>query len=513
MMDKRKEAQPLSSLENIPGIILIDLKSALEKREEPILNILLSSLEGVQFKEQELLKNISTLIWLVDKAGVITYANNACNRFWGNEGLVGERIEKLFPEHDARIVLEKKDHVFQVGEESKIELELQSLSGEKRWMNIVMSPVLDEDEKVVNLIFSANDITELIVNLENLKYASMHDPLTGLYNRLYFEEEVRRLSSERHYPIGIISCDVDGLKLINDFLGHRKGDEVLKKVAQILRRPFRSSDVIARVGGDEFAVILPSTDHNTAEEICTRLHNIIKEFNASSGELPISISVGYASGDKPSQSIMDIYQEADHNMYKEKLKNREAVKNSCLDYLLELLERKEPFRREQRERFNRLAVLVGQALGLNSEEIQNLLLLLAVYDVGKVIVDNAILFKEDALNEVEWGEIKRHAEAGYRIAQFSPKLSAVAEFIMQHHEWWNGEGYPRGLKGNSIHLMARIIAVIDAYFAMLNPRPYRNSLSHTQALEELRKNSGRQFDPNLVDVFEVIIEQEYLMEA
>ncbi len=503
----------MSLLENIPGFILVDLKTALEKKEEPLLNLLLSSLEEVKFRERNILENITNLVWVMDKNGVITYVNNACKQFWGeNAKLEGKNIRELLDEHRAQKIIEIKNHVLQTGEKTKVELDFKSLEDDVIWMSIAISPVLDRDQKVIETIFTANDITERIQNEEKLKHVSMHDPLTGLYNRLYFEEEVRRLDSERHYPIGIISCDVDGLKLINDFLGHEKGDDVLKKTAQILRKPFRSSDVISRVGGDEFAVILPSTDNKTAESICKRLYDAIEEFNNSSGELPVSLSVGCATGDDTSQGIMDIYREADHNMYSEKLRNRESVKNTCFNYLLELLERKEPFRREQRESFNRIAVLLGEALGLNGEEIQNLILLLTVYDIGKVVVDDAILFKENTLSEVEWSEIKRHAEAGYRIAQFSPKLSVVAEFIMQHHEWWNGEGYPRGLKGKNIHLIARIIALIDAYFAMLNPKPYRVSLTHAEALEELRKNSGRQFDPNLVDIFEIVLEQEYSLQ-
>jgi HD-GYP domain-containing protein (c-di-GMP phosphodiesterase class II) len=207
----------------------------------------------------------------------------------------------------------------------------------------------------------------------------------------------------------------------------------------------------------------------------------------------------------------EIFKQADSSMYNDKFERSDLVKRTFIDSLLSLVAEKD-FRNEgQEERLRRLVLLLGQAVGMPFQEIRDIVLLSRVHDIGKVGIDESIIFKKEPLTDEDWKEIKTHPEIGSRIARFSPEMSSIADFILQHHESWDGSGYPRGLKGDNIHIYSRIITIIDAYEAMTSPRPYRDPLTHDEAVEELKKNSGIQFDPRLVNIFINLIDQEYLI--
>lgn len=498
---------------NSPGFILLDLKTFLDNKDKALLEYLVSWAQIKKEKEEQVLDSIPSLVWVVDREGTIICANKSFADFWGKEKnkLLGKKITGLSGLGEKDILWEKLEDVYLGAKEVRFEEKLSSTAGEERWMDITLSPLYAEGGEIRGVTFIASDITQRKDREEELKHLSMHDSLTGLYNRFYFEEEMERLNNERHYPLSIIVCDVDGLKMINDILGHEKGDELLKRAAEIIKIPFRTSDVVSRVGGDEFAVILPSTNEETVKEIVGRLLKTVESYNKNKAGLPISLSIGYATGTHPGVQIIDIFRQADNNMYQEKYQRGPAVKKMIYDSLLEILARKDFQDKGLIERLQSYVILLGQAVGLSPDEIENLKLFSLVHDIGKVSIDSRIISKKEALSSSEWEEIKRHPEIGYRIALSLPKLAHVAELILQHHEWWNGRGYPQGLEGRDIHLYARILAVVDAYFAMTSPRPYRPPLSHEEAMRELRRCRGIQFDPRVVDIFEALIEQEYLM--
>jgi len=354
----------------------------------------------------------------------------------------------------------------------------------------------------------ARDITEQKQAEKQIKYLSFHDKLTNLYNRAYFEEEMHRLEKSRSFPVSIIVIDLDGLKIVNDTMGHYQGDELLRRFARIIRNQFRSSDVVARIGGDEFAIILPQTSRQTADEVISRISRVIEENNAHE-QLPLSISLGAATAENPGQSLWDTFKEADSKMYRDKLARRSDLLHSTVRILKIALAEKDYVASGHTERVKKLVHLMGKALGLSSAELRDLSLLAEIHDIGKLGVPDCILRKQGALSEKEKEEIKKHPEIGYRIACSSPVLVPIAELIRQHHEWWNGEGYPRGLRGEEINLLSRILAIADAYDAMTSDRPYRKALSKEEALAELRRCAGTQFDPTLVGVFKKIILGQY----
>lgn len=344
------------------------------------------------------------------------------------------------------------------------------------------------------------DIQNLKQTEAKLRFLSMHDPLTGLYNRTYFEEEMNRMQSGRCYPIGLLVCDIDGLKLINDTLGHDSGDRLIISASRAIKRGFRESDVVARVGGDEFAILLPNAPPSAVENASQRINAAIDEYNAGQNVPPLSISCGFAVGMKPSTSMIDLFREADNNMYREKRDRRQIIRSLILQRYTEALQKLDFAAEGHIERLQHLVIALGTAAGLSDSSISRLTLLAKFHDIGKIGVDRSIIFKPARLTPEETVQIRRHCEIGYRIALISPDLKPIAELLLKHHEWWNGHGYPLGLQGEEIPVECRIMSLTDAYDVMTTNRPYNKPLSHAEALAEVRKGSASQFDPHLTDL-------------
>jgi diguanylate cyclase (GGDEF)-like protein/PAS domain S-box-containing protein len=335
-----------------------------------------------------------------------------------------------------------------------------------------------------------------------LRYINEHDALTGLHNRACFEEELAKVSCGQATTKAIIICDVDGLKLINDSLGHQRGDELLIAAATILRQAAPPNAFVARIGGDEFAIIFLERDKASAEAVCQLIREMTAERNLQNPNLPLSISTGFAVRETAPVSMAQLFKEADDFMYREKLHRSQSVRSAIVNALLKALEARDFITEGHGVRMQSLAVALGSAAGLSKRTLAELRLIAQFHDIGKVGIPDRILFKPGALTPEEYGEMKRHCEIGHRIALSTSDLAPIAKFILHHHEWWNGQGYPLGLKGTEIPLECRILAIADAYDAMTSNRPYRQAMSPEQAAAELSRCSGKQFDPWLVAMFE-----------
>lgn len=350
------------------------------------------------------------------------------------------------------------------------------------------------------LLESFIDITERKKANDMLRFQSVHDQLTGIYNRNYYEEELRRLKSIPGITLALIICDVDGLKIINDTMGHEQGDQLLKTVAGLLKKTFPAGTVLARIGGDEFAIIMaPGTD-KTVEEYCTELRERVENSNQTSG-IKISISVGFATGNTDECDVALLAKQADDNMYRDKMLHRNSSSNALVQTLKNALGERDFVTSGHADRMQEIAEYFALGLNLPERRVSDLILLAQFHDIGKVGVPDAILFKPAALTPEEKTIMQKHSEIGHRIAESASILSDIGDLILKHHEWWNGEGYPLGLKGEDIPLECRILAIIDAFDAMINDRPYRKAMSLEAAIAELNKWSGIQFDPYLVDYF------------
>ncbi len=348
----------------------------------------------------------------------------------------------------------------------------------------------------------ARDITKRKKDEEKIRYLSYHDNLTGLYNRDFFEEEIKRLDEDRQLPISLIFADLNGLKFINDTYGHTKGDMVIKKTAGILRTVCRKEDIIARWGGDEFMVILPRTSKDDARQVKDRVKKTSRKIEIRDEEnIPLSVAVGVATKETPDQDIYEVLKDAEDKMYQNKLKGSQDKKNKILQSILDSLHKKCGETEEHLLRMQNLAINLGQKIKLSQSEMKRLKILATLHDIGKTVIPSEILNKQGKLDKKEWEEVKKHPATGYRIATSTKRYAHIADEVLSHHENWDGTGYPRGLKGEDIPLLARIISIVDAYDIMTHERPGSRAISGEKALEELRRNAGKKFDPDLVDIF------------
>jgi len=356
---------------------------------------------------------------------------------------------------------------------------------------------------VEGYVLSYRDISERKKRENEILYLSYHDQLTGLYNRTFFEVECKRLDSARQLPISVIMGDINGLKLVNDAFGHKEGDKLLIEAAKILSANCRKEDILARTGGDEFCILLPRTSAEDARSICKRIYDDCAKYEtrADKDVFYMSISLGCATKTEPDVPLDNVLAEAEEYMYKQKLLERESMRSSLLASIKATMFEKSHMTTARAERLVALAKRIGQAMNLTDVQIGELELLSTLHDLGKLSIDDRILDKDEPLTEEEWAVIRKHPEVGYRIALASPELAPIAEYILCHHERWDGKGYPQGLKKEEIPLLSRIVAVLDAYDAMTKGRPHRRVMSKIEAIGELAINAGTQFDPVVTRVF------------
>ncbi|SDM01651.1 PAS domain S-box protein [Halarsenatibacter silvermanii] len=442
-------------------------------------------------------------VFWVTPEGEFEYANDrACEILsYSKDELVGMKVADIDPNFQT----ENHDKEWQrINEKKHDKLETQLIrKAGKKFPAEVISRYLQYKDKKYELAF-VQDITARKKRKEQLKYMSFHDDLTDLYNRTFMEKEMERLDTERQHPISLIYCDVNGLKIVNDTYGHDVGDKYLIKVSEILRNITRSEDLVARWAGDEFVILLPQTDREMAEEIIERIESASEE--AEFKDIPITLGIGLAANKKEEISFETVFNRADERMYKDKLTKSRSAENKLVQNMLATLEAKSAETREHSMRMTELAHELGNEADLNSEQVNDLTLVATLHDIGKVTISEDILTRNGDLTEEEWQIIKEHPEMGYKIASATEEFSPIAPAILYHHEHWNGSGYPVGLEGDEIPLLSRIISIVDAYDVMTAGRPYKEAMSNDEALEEINKCAGTQFDPELAEMFVEIIQ-------
>ena len=347
---------------------------------------------------------------------------------------------------------------------------------------------------------SAEDITERKQLEENIVKLNTSDILTGLYNRNYYETMVkyyRENQPDRVYGVAI--CDVDGLKAINDSFGHAVGDAVLIEFSQIMRNCFPPTALLARIGGDEFCALLADCDERELKACCQAIENGLRKAGPVAGKAKLSASVGYAlSG---TGGIGEAFRAADDYMYRHKLHRALSSRSSGLSLANLLLAQRDFMTQGHAKRLERLVCLLAEKMGLPDRMILEMRLLARFHDIGKIGISERILLKPGPLDATERQEMQRHSEIGYKLAQLSGDLRPIGELILKHHERWDGQGYPLGIAGTDIPVECRILAIVDAFDAMTNDRPYRKAMPIDEARQELARSAGSQFDPEIARLF------------
>jgi diguanylate cyclase (GGDEF)-like protein len=353
------------------------------------------------------------------------------------------------------------------------------------------------------------------------------DGLTGLLNRHSLDELIAsEISRHSRYGgvLSLIILDLDYFKSFNDSYGHLAGDTVLRQIGHIIKGSIRSADQPFRYGGDEFAILLPQTDIEAATEVAERLRKRITS-EIKVGHIPVTSSLGLASWPADGVGPDEIIAAADAALYNAKRSggnqshrasgtlrtvdnvmvgfgsNGGSEALSTIYALAATVDARDHYTRSHSRKVNEYAVALAEALNLEPLEITRLSTCALLHDIGKIGISDEILNKPGKLNAEEWEAVKNHSQLGATIAGRVRELVPCVPGILHHHERYDGSGYPKGLKGKDIPLEARILAIADAFAAMTSERRYSDTLSYEQALAEVKRGAGTQFDPDLVEVF------------
>lgn len=354
-------------------------------------------------------------------------------------------------------------------------------------------------DQTVGRVWNFRDITSKQKQMDEIWRLSYIDHLTAVYNRRFYEEKLIEFERQGVYPISLIVVDVNGLKLANDAFGHETGDKMLRTVAEMLQDSCKSTDYICRIGGDEFVILLPDCENKMAANIAQTIHQKIK--GISFELVVLSVSLGVSSRSTLDASMTELFQQAEDKMYASKLSESILMRSQTIEMIQNQLFKRYPEEKIHAENVRSWCLKIGKKMNLQKQQLQELAESAVKHDIGKITTAVNLSPSQTALTEKEWKDIKKHPETGYQILRASPSLISVAEVVLSHHERWDGNGYPKGLKQNEIPLSARIIAVAEAYDVITGGLPYRSYCSEEKALELIDSESGKQFDPEVVEAF------------
>ena len=387
------------------------------------------------------------------------------------------------------------DRVFK-GESFKHVIEIEDQK--HHFLEEIFSPIYIEND-IVGVTIFIEDITLRKRYEDEILALSYKDSLTGLNNRRRHQEHLLSLNKKKYHPISVVFFDINGLKVMNDAFSHQDGDKLIILVATLISEIFKDYEkYISRIGGDEMIVLCPNADDQTAKALANQAK--IKIENQQINHMAVSVSYGVSVKYEDDQ-FEEIINRAESDLYKNKLFESGSHRNETIKTILNTLKTKDVYSEEHSKRVSDICRQIGRKLGMTKQDLNLLTMISNLHDIGKIAIEDKILNKPGKLNADEWEIMKRHPETGYRILSSLPEYGEIALDILSHHERFDGKGYPRGIKGEEIPIRARIIAVADAYDAMTSDRPYRNKMTHEEAVTELIDNKGTQFDPKLIDIF------------
>jgi diguanylate cyclase (GGDEF)-like protein/PAS domain S-box-containing protein/putative nucleotidyltransferase with HDIG domain len=416
-------------------------------------------------------------------------------------------ISKLYPECKERLTNIYKGVINGDIESFAVEYRVVRESGDIVWVQQRgKTAEKDEHGKPVRIVSTLSNITGRKKHEEEILFLSYSDKLTGLNNRVFMENQFDSLDGDEKSRYFIIIGDINGLKIANDSIGHLEGDKLLCIVSNAIKGLCEADDVISRWGGDEFVILIRDKSSGYVSSLVDKIREAVLEI--SELHFKISIALGYAEKGKDSLGSESVMSLAEKRMYRNKLVENNSARNATISSLLRTLHEKHSETEAHTMRIKSLSMKLAKRLNLSQDKLDEIELLALLHDIGKIGVPEQILLKPTKLTNEEWEIMKSHTEVGFRIAKSTPELSHIAYEILSHHEKYDGTGYPNGLKGEQISILARIINVIDSFDVMTHDRVYSGAMSAESALKELRECSGSQFDPFIVDEFIRLLEED-----
>ncbi len=463
-----------------------------------------------------ILDSTAEAIYGIDHVGNCTFANQMCLETLGFSDIseiIGKNMHELIhhTQKDGTVYPKEKCQILgtvSAGLEYHSKEEIFFRKDGRRFFVELRSRPQYLFGRMVGSVVSFSDISEKKVVEEQMTYLMFHDAVTGLYNQTFLHEELLRLDVSRNLPFSVILGDMNHLKLTNDTFGHDAGDELIRLVGEAIHRVCREDDIVARMGGDEFVILLPQTSKEGALSVLQRIeHEVEKiEFKSIKG----SIALGIGTKTSMSKNMKETFAEAEEAMYQYKHVHQRNEKIHQLTHIMDTL--KEKFLREKihAQNVSELCEKIALELSLSSSEVRRIKEAGYYHDIGKIGIQDELIQNVGQLKSDDLVEMKRHAVIGYRILSLFDETIDLAKGALEHHEYFDGTGYPKGLKGSDISLMGRIIAVAEAYDFRTNPQALIK-MSSAETLLEIEGKAGKQFDPMVVQALKDVMSKSKRM--
>lgn len=505
-------SESFNKVANKMQVLVNNLETNVKERTEE-LEKTVSTLEENKSQLQLILDSTAEAIYGIDIYGNCTFCNISCIKMLGytnQSELLGKNMHCLIhhtqrdgmplPVEDCKICKE-----FVQGKGTHMDEDVfWRADGTSFDVDCYSYPQVKNGE-IIGAVVTFMDISDRRQKEAEIQYLSYHDTLTGLKNRRCFDEYREKIDNTENLPLSVIFADINGLKMTNDIFGHAAGDELIKKSSEILQQVCRQNDVVARIGGDEFIILLPNTTQENAYKILDRIKSGFADARVEA--VKCSIALGLDTKRSPDQMLDEIMANAENAMYKDKTMNRKSINRDIIDTIIDTLHTKSPREKQHSINVGELCSEVGTALHLPETETNKLKRTGYLHDIGKIVLDEDILTKP-VLSDEEHEKMQQHAAIGYRILSLIDDTLDLAEYVYGHHERWDGTGYPRGLKGEQIPLVSRIISVVEIYDRVLNRGTLPLKERKREALDVIKRGSGVQFDPQIAELFVKLIEQK-----
>ena len=473
------------------GSDITDRKRA-EEQKQRSLSLMNAMFEG----------HTAPMFLIEPQTGEIFLCNCAGSDFFGytKDKLVGMRIHDICALGEEEVNSKLCNVTFN---KNYLSIPSRLKSGEIRIIDIYSSPILYEGKELLfSVIFDAT-LRERAIR-EN-SYLRTHDFLTNTFNRKYLEEEYDRRSRSAEFTQVLISCDINGLKKVNDTFGTQIGDLLLIRFSETIQSIVKEQGLLSRIGGDEFAILLRNANEEDVKKLTMQLEEeamaMAKALIPELISFEVTASFGYGMQINESDSLNMLIKEAEIFVLHRKYYYSASRQSKIVDAIMKALYEKCVREQLHSKRVSEMSVRIAKELGLSQHKINEIRTAGILHDIGKIGIDEAILNKASALNDKEWMIMKQHPLRSARILIGFEEYQAIVPIVKAHHERFDGGGYPDGLEGDKIPVEARIIAVADAFDAMTVKRPYRDAISADEAIAELSRCSGHQFDPAVVCAF------------